>query len=402
MSASTTGVEAAYPFLFSESSDSTPERTVISVAQANGYIKQLLEGDVLLASIWIEGEISNLKDYGDKGQLYFTLKDADSQINCVMFGGARKGLPEGLSDGQKILAKGKIGVYHKRGYYNFQVFYIELAGQGALSQAFDILKKKLFAEGLFDDSRKKPLPKFPESIGVLSAPNGAAVRDIMQIARRRNPDVQLYVIPSLVQGEAAPASIIKGIALAEKFGKLDLLILARGGGSIEDLWAFNDEGVARAIADCELPVVSAIGHEVDYTIADFVSDLRAPTPSAAAELCIPEKTQMLLWVDESYRRLVDLLGHFNLRTSERIESLEVRLSEGLEYVLHEKQEALQYIVRQLELLNPLQILGRGYSVTQDAETGHILRNAKQVKVGDMLETILSSGTIESRVERSSH
>ncbi len=395
-------------------------RQVVSVAEANAYIKQVLEGDVLLRNLWIEGEVSNFKDYGSGGQLYFTLKDSESQINCVVFANYRNQIPHDLADGQKITARASVGVYHKRGYYNLQVYYAESAGTGALAQAFERLKKKLHAEGLFDSERKKTLPQFPRVIGVLAAPQGAAVRDIVQIAQRRDATVQIYVIPSQVQGEGAVDSICDGILLANQCARLEVLVLARGGGSLEDLWAFNEEAVARAIAASTIPVVSAIGHEVDFTIADFVADLRAPTPSAAAELAIPERAQLSLQLDEYHERFQNrlknllVLGHEKLKgiesrlrafsprqalihMQERVRHIEQRCQQALRQNLQQKNQRLVQLAKTFELLNPLQILNRGFSITRLAASGKIICRASDVHAGQEIETLLADGHLTSKV-----
>lgn len=256
---------------------------VLTVEQLNRQIKQLLEGQVGI--VWIKGEISNFKPH-TSGHFYFSLKDASSQISAVMFRGSNSKLKFNLKDGLEVIARGRISVFEPRGSYQIICDLIEPVGAGALQKAFEQLKEKLKQEGLFDSSRKRPLPDHPKHIAVVTSPTGAAIRDILNILRRRNKTARVTVIPTLVQGEGASAKIVEAIHSAWKLGDVDVMIVGRGGGSIEDLWAFNDEQLARTIASSPMPVISAVGHEVDFTIADFVADLRAPTPSAAAELVV--------------------------------------------------------------------------------------------------------------------
>jgi exodeoxyribonuclease VII large subunit len=257
----------------------------LSVSQLNNYLKSLIENDVILSSIFVKGEISNFKQYGFGGQWYFTLKDEQAQINCVVFNNYIEKIKFVPKDGDAVIVKGRVTVFNKRGTYNLHVFWMEPEGLGALAKTFEQLKTKLEKEGLFVAERKKELPRYPKKVAILAALEGAAVRDVITVGQRRDNTVEFGVLPTIVQGTAAVASIVKNIELLQG-SDYEVLILARGGGSLEDLWAFNEEEVARAIAGSNIPIVSAVGHEVDFTIADFVADLRAATPSVAAELVI--------------------------------------------------------------------------------------------------------------------
>ena len=281
-------------------------RKEYTVSQVNRYLSRMIQEDFLLSRLTVAGEISNLKMH-PSGHIYFTLKDQASQLSGIMFAGKRAGLSFRLENGMKVLVTGRIGLYEAGGSYQIYADSFQLAGQGELYLRFEALKKELMEMGLFDPMYKKPIPKYARRIGVVTASSGAAVRDIVQIARRRNPFVEITLFPALVQGEGAVPSIVKGIRTLDRMG-LDALIVGRGGGSIEDLWAFNEEAVAKAIFDAETPIISAVGHETDTTIADFVADLRAPTPSAAAELAVFD-----------YMQFVDDLASFTYSFHERIE-----------------------------------------------------------------------------------
>ena len=257
-------------------------QNVYTVRQVNAYIKSMFTQDVVLRSIYMKGEVSNCK-YHTSGHIYFSLKDESGTISCVMFASARKGLAFGMKNGQQVLVLGNISVYERDGTYQLYASRILLDGAGLLYEKFEALKAELEEMGMFDPVYKKPIPPFVKKLGVVTAPTGAAVRDIIQISRRRNPGIQIILYPALVQGEGAAESVAKGIAMLDAYG-VDVIIAGRGGGSIEDLWAFNEEETARVIFSCNTPVISAVGHETDTTIADYVADLRAPTPSAAAEL----------------------------------------------------------------------------------------------------------------------
>lgn len=295
-----------------------PEKKIWKVSELTSRIAGLLERE--FPDVWIEGEVSNYRP-AQSGHLYFTLKDASAQIRCVCFRDQARSLKFRPEDGLQVILRGAIGVYEPRGEYQVYVSYIEPAGLGALQLAFEQLKKKLAAEGLFDDARKKPLPVLPRRIGVVSSPTGAAIRDIVRVLKRRFPNVHLLLYPVKVQGEGAAAEIVEGVRYFNRAKAADVLILARGGGSLEDLWAFNEEIVARAIFDSEIPVITGVGHETDFTIADFVADLRAPTPSAAAEIVVRSRQEFERHLTESERRLVDRMRYRILHARQQVQQL---------------------------------------------------------------------------------
>ena len=279
----------------------------LTVSQVNTYIKAILDENVHLKNIYIVGEISNFLHYFRSGHMYFTLKDDNSQLKAVMFSSNAQRLKFEPSDGRKVLCRGRISVYDKDGAYQFYVDDMQPDGIGTLAVAFEQLKDKLSKEGLFDEIYKKPIPKFPRKIGVATSDMGAAIEDIKNITKRRYPIAELVVVPTVVQGDSAPADICKSIKILDLRDDIDVIIIGRGGGSLEDLWAFNTEQVARAVFECETPIISAVGHETDYTICDFVSDLRAPTPSAAAELAVPDSATLINYFDGIKNRLLSYL-----------------------------------------------------------------------------------------------
>ncbi|MBU0581262.1 MAG: exodeoxyribonuclease VII large subunit [Candidatus Margulisbacteria bacterium] len=370
----------------------------LTVSQLTKYIKSLMTNDMVLSGLIVKGEISNFKEYKMGGTWYFTLKDELAQIRCVIFASVIPKIKFKPEDGMTIIARGKIGVFEKRGEYNLQVFFMEPEGVGAEALALEQLKKKLLAEGLFEESRKKTLPSFPKTVGVVTSPSGAAVHDVITVAKRRDPSVQIIIIPAIVQGMAGPPSVIKAIENGNNYDQVEVLIIARGGGASEELAVFNDEGVARAIANSRIPVVSAVGHEVDVTIADLVADKRAPTPSAAAELTVPDRESFARSVQYYLDNLKDSLLDIVKEIRQRIESAMEELKEELLHKLEKKKDRLSHAVERLELLNPLLILKRGYSVTIAQGTGKVVTSARQVKSGDRIETRVEKGTIESIVE----
>jgi len=320
------------------------EAAVLTVEQLNLRIKQLLEGQMI--SIWLRGEISNFKAH-TSGHFYFSLKDAKSQISAVMFRGFNSKIKFKVHDGLEVLVKGRISVYEPRGNYQILCEHMEPVGAGALQKAFEDLKNKLKAEGLFDPARKRPIPLHPNKIVVISSPTGAAIQDFIQIVTRRAPFLDVTLIPTLVQGEGAPEKIMEALQMAWKLPNVDIIVLARGGGSIEDLWAFNDERLVRLIAKSPVPTISAVGHEIDFTISDFVADLRAPTPSAAAELVAKSSKEL-------GQRLSHLSHKLNSSFSHKLKDLKSRL-ENLKLRLVDPQKSLQDLsLRNDELLNRLQ------------------------------------------------
>jgi exodeoxyribonuclease VII large subunit len=372
------------------------EKQVISVTELTKYIKLLFDVDMVLSDIWVRGEISNFKKY-DKGQAYFTLKDEGSQISCVIFGNFLNNLKFMPEEGMKAIVRGKVSVFEKRGQYQFQVNYLEPEGVGALSLALEQLKQKLADEGLFDTARKRPIPYFPRTVGVITSSQAAALRDIMAVVSRRNPLVQLVLISALVQGEAAPQSLVRAIKKANQHRDLEVLILARGGGSREELWAFNDENVARQIFHSRIPVISAVGHETDFTIADMVADVRAPTPSVAAEIVAPLRDEMVMRVEQLSSELKQALSGQVKRQKEKITWLSGSLGQIIKAVWQKRRSAWQEQVAKLEALSPLAVLDRGYSITRTEMGGKVIRDQAEVKISDMVEIVLAKGKLKGKV-----
>ncbi len=384
---------------------------IYSVTQVNSYIKNMFTQDFMLNRIFIKGEVSNCK-YHTSGHVYFTIKDNTSQMACVMFAGNRRGMNFQLKEGQNVVIEGNIDIYERDGKYQLYARKITLDGTGVLYQQYEALKKKLEEMGMFAAEYKRPIPKYVNKVGIVTAQTGAAIRDIVNIATRRNPYVQLILYPALVQGEGAKDSIVKGIQVLDSMN-LDVLIVGRGGGSIEDLWAFNEEIVARAIFECRTPVISAVGHEVDVTIADYVADLRAPTPSAAAELAVYDyralKEQLVQkqWnlkreLQKTIKRYRTQTKQYEIYISHKNPKVQVQkqrqhtieLEEKMEIALKRKIEKSRYrlsvYAERLEGLSPLKRLGNGYAYLSD-ETGEAIRSIGQLKKGDTFQVQLKDG-----------
>ncbi len=393
--------------------------TVLTVSQVNFFIKSLLEGDGRLQSVLVSGELSNFTDHYRSGHLYFSLKDSKSVLKGVMFASAARRLQFHPKDGMKVLIRGRVSVYEPSGQYQLYAEDMQPEGVGALSLAFEQLKEKLAQEGLFSPEHKKPIPPFPERIGVITSPTGAAVRDILQITARRWPLAQIVFAPVLVQGDQAAGQIAEALREMDRKKACDVVIVGRGGGSLEDLWAFNQEEVARAVFDCHIPVVSAVGHETDYTICDFVADLRAPTPSAAAELCTPEereqRAQLLAYhryfheeagnFVEYLRQSVDILVESSPLGSpqslleqrkENLRDLSGRMQETVQRRLTERKKEFEAAVGQLHALSPLGVLARGYAVVSDGE-GRVLKSAGEISPGEMVHIRLQEGGLTAQV-----
>jgi len=391
---------------------------IYSVSELTSELKILIEGS--FSGVWVEGEISNFKLH-TSGHMYFTLKDDRGQLRAVMFRGSNRAIQFRPEDGLAVTVFGKVTIYEPRGDYQIYVEYMEPKGLGALQLGFEQLKARLEAEGLFDPARKRSIPLLPGKIGIITSPTGAAIRDILQIIHRRFANVEIVVFPVRVQGDGAAAEIVEGIEVLNKRRDLDVLIVARGGGSIEDLWAFNEEMVARAIYASQTPVVSAVGHETDFTIADFVSDVRAPTPSAAAELVISRKDELTQRVDDLLSRLVTYMRYQADRNAERLRSVErhLQLLSPLERVkrqrerLKEEAVGLQWSMNhrlaiwrgelrtsagKLDSLSPLAILARGYSVCRRLPDLSIVTRAASVEENGRLEVLLAQGGLICRVE----
>ncbi len=393
-------------------------KNVYSVGQVNAYIKNMFVQDFMLNRIYVKGEISNCK-YHTSGHIYFSLKDESGAIGCVMFAGDRRGLSFRLQEGQNVIILGSIRVYERDGKYQLYAKEAILDGEGALYQEYARLKQELREMGMFEPEYKRPIPIYSRTIGIVTAPTGAAIRDIMNIARRRNPFVQLILYPALVQGEQAAASIVKGIQILDSYG-VDVMIVGRGGGSIEDLWAFNEEAVARAIFACRTPVISAVGHETDTTIADYVADLRAPTPSAAAELAVADYRQLLSGMELFKNQMTDRLEQKLNWHRQRLEQAKLRLmyaspqyrlnehrqyaadlmdrlSREMDKKLTDQKYRLELCAGRLDALSPLKKLRQGYSYTELSDQ-KALRSISQVRTGDVVTVHVTDGKILARVE----
>lgn len=420
-------------------------RKVLSVWELTSDIKRLLEKSI--GAVWVSGEITNLRAQ-NSGHFYFTLKDVAAQVSCVLFrsSAAQRQL---LGDGKKVLLHGDVTVYEARGQYQLIVREIEAQGIGALQIQFEKLKQKLAEEGLFAQERKRSLPRFPQRIGLVTSPTGAAIRDVLHVIQRRNPGLEIILAPARVQGDGAAKEIAEAIRTLNEFNSslithhssLDLILITRGGGSLEDLWAFNEEPVARAIFESQIPVVSAVGHEIDFTIADFVADFRAATPSAAAEIItegvfasrefVAQAPAMLQRaanrkIERAIENYDSLVGRFERlhprrkldESLQRLDDLQSGLLRGLKTAAHsrglilenlagrffrakpslamkQKREALKQLEKRLNALGPQQVLARGYSITTDAATGNVLRDAAKVKPGQKLKTRLAKGEVSS-------
>lgn len=392
--------------------------SVYSVMQVNAYIRHMFEQDFALNNIYIKGEISNCK-YHTSGHIYFTLKDEGAVLACVMFAGNRRGLNFKLEEGLKVTAFGSVSVYERDGKYQLYVREIKQDGQGDLYRRFEELKNELLEMGMFDSAYKKPIPKYATKVGIVTAKTGAAIQDIINISMRRNPHVQLFLYPAIVQGSEAAPSIVKGIKALDKM-ELDVIIVGRGGGSLEDLWAFNEEMVARAIFNCNTPIISAVGHETDTTIADFVSDLRAPTPSAAAELAVFDYETFLMelqGIEDMFRRLMrvkinrirDRIKNYELRVNhaspfnriaikrQEIDDICTKLHDRFIRKIERKRHELELAAGRLQGLSPLNKIGKGYGYIEDSNNNPLV-SVKQVKVDDDICISLPDGRVEAKVK----
>lgn len=385
-------------------------------------MKRIIERDQLLQAVWVRGEISNFK-WHTSGHIYFTLKDEASQIKCVMFRSAAQRLRFRPDNGMQVLVGGNISVFERDGAYQLYCAEMEPAGIGALHLQYEQLKERLGAEGLFDEALKRPLPMLPRKVGMITATTGAAIRDMVTVSRRRFPAVQLVIAPALVQGAEAPASLIRALQLTATIPEVDVIIIGRGGGSLEDLWAFNSEALARAIRACPVPVVSAVGHETDFTIADFAADLRAPTPSAAAEIVVPSRSELLGVVEGLRLRLATLARrHVErrrlrlkaladrpvlqrpqgrlLQDRQRLDDLVRRLGFAAGRLVQNREQRLAGLAGRLDALSPLAVLSRGYSITRDAQQ-RVIRDSDAVAIGEEVAVMLHKGELRCRVESKS-
>lgn len=390
-----------------------------SVSEVNEYIKMLLESSPVMGDVWVVGEISNFKNHYATGHLYFSLKDEESMIKCVMFRSYASRLRFAAEDGMRVILHGKISCYAPRGEYQIYADNMQPDGVGALAKAFEQLKSRLEAEGLFDSSHKKPIPKMPKRVGVITSASGAAIHDILSISGRRCPSAEIIIYPAQVQGDTAPRSLCGGIRYFNERSRVDVIIIGRGGGSVEDLWAFNDENLARLIYASDIPVISAVGHETDFTICDFVSDLRAPTPSAAAEIAFPDMIELR-------QRVIQLRHLSDIRINKRlvsikntVSSFEKRLQiKSPEHVLSQKMLHTAMLCERLETLcggiynksksrlsmlavrldasNPLSLMSRGYTVVQKDDG--VVTRASRLECGDKIKILFSDGHAEATVD----
>lgn len=387
--------------------------STLTVSQVNAYVKSLLDGDKNLNPVYVSGEISNFTDHYRSGHLYFSLKDEKAVLKAVMFASHSRRLRFRPQDGMKVLCRGRVTVYEAGGQYQLYVDDMQPDGLGALNLAYEQLKEKLSKEGLFDADRKRPLPRYPRRIGVITSPTGAAVQDICRILGRRWPMAEIVFCPVLVQGDGAAPQLVEALARMNRIDKVDVIIMGRGGGSLEDLWAFNEEPVARAVASSQIPVISAVGHETDFTICDFAADLRASTPSAAAELAVPDQTEELLVLEsarytlqkyvesalaERRMELDSLTSSRSLqaplegvaRRETELEHLSRRLAAGASLSLGKAREELSRLSGALHSLSPLEVLGRGYAIASDQE-GAPIRSVSELEPGKTFRLRLRDG-----------
>ncbi|MBN2948405.1 MAG: exodeoxyribonuclease VII large subunit [Blautia sp.] len=395
-------------------------KTVYSVGQVNRYVKNMFIQDYVLRKVYVKGEVSNCK-YHTSGHIYFSLKDETGVLSCVMFAGQRRGLAFRMKDGDRVVVGGAVDVYERDGRYQMYAKEITLEGAGALYERFLALKAELEEMGMFAPEYKQPIPRFIRRLGVVTAPTGAAVQDIRNISLRRNPYLQIILYPALVQGDGAADSLVKGIRMLDEAG-VDTIIVGRGGGSIEDLWAFNEEKVARAIFECRTPIISAVGHEVDFTIADFVADLRAPTPSAAAELAVDDMAQVMYTLSSYQERFQrDMreeiefqrvrLGQYQMRLKylspesrlrdrrQALVDFEDTLRRAMDNKLQQYRHRLGIYLERYQGLSPLAKLNQGYSFVADTD-GRGITSVSQVKPGDRVEISVTDGVIQAEVSDS--
>jgi exodeoxyribonuclease VII large subunit len=397
------------------------QKRIITVSELNEYLKMLFEYDEILRNIYIKGEISNFTNHYKTGHFYFSLKDAGGSVRAVVFRSSASKLKFKPENGMRVIVGGRVSVFPRDGQYQVYVDVMEPDGVGALYMAYEQLRAKLEKEGLFAEERKKPLPRFPKRIGIVTSPTGAAIRDMLHITGRRFPSAEIVLYPALVQGADAAASIARGIRYFNTKKSVDLLIVGRGGGSLEDLWAFNEEILVRAVADSALPVISAVGHETDFTLCDFAADLRAPTPSAAAELAVPDTEELLSSLGHMNDRISLAMNRRLARSRDRLGLLsasrmlkdprafiddkrmalamdEQALYTRMERILAAKRAEFQYKTAKMEALNPLAVVARGYSAVFD-EKGVLVKSVSQLAPGDGVSFALTDGKVHARVEK---
>ena len=393
-------------------------KEIYTVSELTRNIRTLLESK--FETVWVEGEVSNFVNH-QSGHMYFSIRDKESVLSCVFFRSANSNLKFEIKNGMQILCLGKISVYDKRGQYQLYVNQVEPKGAGALQIAFEQLKEKLKKEKLFDEEYKKSIPYLPRRVGVITSPTGAAIKDILNVTERRFANIEIILNPTRVQGDEAKTEIVEALNTFNELDNVDVIILGRGGGSLEDLWPFNEEIVARAIYASKIPIISAVGHEIDWTISDFVSDKRAPTPSAAAELVIPRKedlinklnsfsdrikNSLLSQVDFFGKRLEDIKERYvfkeplNIITQheQEIDELLQGLTRGTEVLLKFKNESLKTLSGKIHALSPLGILNRGYSITIAEDNKNVIKDSSDLEKGDIIKTRLAKGEVTSKVE----
>ncbi len=393
------------------------QEEVLTVSEVTRNIKVLLE--TALPILWVEGEISNFKHHSS-GHMYFSLKDENAQISCVFWAGRNMNLTFRPQDGMQVLVKGRVTVFERRGQYQLDVLQLLPAGVGALQLAFEQLKKRLSEEGLFDAEHKKPLPRFPRRIGIVTSPTGAAIRDLLSVIRRRWPSSEIVLRPTLVQGPEAAQDIARAIQEFNAFGEVDVLIVGRGGGSMEDLWAFNEEVVARAIFESEIPIISAVGHEIDFTIADFVADKRAPTPSVAGEMVVPDSQEILQQlqhqllrayrlvhgqIQQAREKLNGLQSSYGLRRpldilrqhQQALDELNRRLEQAIGQHVERQKMRLEALTKQLQALSYENVLQRGFALVRDHDTKALLMTAAQVQPEQQIDILFQDGEAGARV-----
>ncbi len=395
-------------------------RRVLTVTQLNEYIKAVIEGQPILRSLYIKGEVSNFTNHYKTGHFYFTLKDEGGLIRSVMFKGSADKLKFVPENGMRVIAHGRVSAYVRDGQYQFYADDMEPDGIGALYIAYEQLKAKLEKEGLFDVRYKKPLPKIPKRVGIITSPTGAAIRDIINVLGRRFPYAEGVLYPALVQGDGAPKQLIDGVRYFNETNRVDVIIIGRGGGSIEDLWAFNNEELAREIFASRIPIISAVGHETDFTICDFVSDRRAPTPSAAAELAVPETMELKQKILNIIGKMDILIMHNINRRRQRVEEIankrvlnnpayivddrrmhlmnyDSRLESGMRYSLSLKKELFAKYTSKLEALNPMSVISRGYSAVF-GDDGKLIKSVDQLEIGDKFNFKTVDGSVSAEVK----
>ncbi|GAB6099018.1 exodeoxyribonuclease VII large subunit [Halanaerocella petrolearia] len=393
---------------------------ILSVSQITAYIKERLISDSNLREVVIKGEVSNYYQHSSSGHIYFTLKDNRAKLKAVMFNSEAQNLDFDLEDGKEVVAQGRISLYPPQGQHQIQVTKLKPAGVGNLHIAFEKLKEKLAREGLFDEEYKQSIPQIPQRVGVITSPTGAAIRDIISVIKRRFSNTSLLIAPATVQGNRAENSLINALELLHNYD-LDVIIIGRGGGSLEDLWAFNKEELARTIFSSQIPIISAVGHETDYTISDYVADLRAPTPSAAAELVVADRKELQRYlkrlednlyqaIDRKLKKTQDKLDYLTQRrvfelpkeklqeSVQQLDDLSRRLDEVVEEKLETEHKKLETIMGQLNSLSPLQVLKRGYSLSRKSDDKSEVSSIKQVQAEELIEVILKDGKLECQIK----